>query len=91
MTIKDLLRGPAWMCQWRCPSRGKVNRTRQQDLPPGVESLEDLLPHLICHSCQMTLKEIPLMQIVVHETRPAAIPQKKNFPSIFGQRKPKWS
>jgi hypothetical protein len=83
MTIHDLLKGPSWTCQWRCPFMGEVNRTRKQDLPPGIESLDDLLPHLICHSCKMNLKEIPLIHIVVHETCPAAIPQKKKFSIHF--------
>jgi hypothetical protein len=88
MTIDEFVRGPTWVCQWRCPYMGEVNRTRQQDLPLGIESLEDLLPHLICHSCKMTLKEIPLIQIVVHETYPAAIPQKKKFSIHFWLEEP---
>jgi hypothetical protein len=88
MTIDEFVRGPTWVCQWRCPYMGEVNRTRQQDLPLGIESLEDLLPHLICHSCKMTLKEIPLIQIVVHETYPATIPQKKKFSIHFWLEEP---
>ena len=76
MTLHDLLQGPRWTCQWRCPLMGEVNRTRQPELPPGIEPREDLLPPLICHTCQMTLQEIPLMPIVVHETSSVAIPQK---------------
>ena len=79
MTIDAFVRGSTWVCQWRCPFVGEVNRIRKQDLPPGIKSFDDLLPHLSCHSCKINLKEIPLMQIVVHETCPAAIPQKKKF------------
>jgi hypothetical protein len=88
MTIDELMGRPSWVCQWRCPFLGEENRMRQQDLPPGIESLDDLLPHLICHGCQMNLKEIPLMQIVVHETCPAAIPQKKKFTIHFWPEEP---
>ncbi|MDQ3830927.1 MAG: hypothetical protein M3361_16815 [Candidatus Tectomicrobia bacterium] len=83
MTIHDLLKGPRWTCQWRCPFLGEMNRTRKQDLPLSIESLDDLLPHLICHSCKMSLKEIPLVRIVVHEMCPAAIRQKKKFTIHF--------
>jgi hypothetical protein len=79
MTIDELLNSPTWTCQWRCPFLGEVNRTHQQDLPPGVESLNDLPQHLICHGCQMDLGDIPLIQFVVHQTRPATIRQTKKF------------
>src|SRR5919106_4043240 len=83
MTIDEILRSPMWVCQWRCPFLGEVNRTRKQDLPPEIESPDDLLPHLICHGCEMNLTEIPLIQLVVHETCPTAIPQKKKFSIHF--------
>jgi hypothetical protein len=79
MKIDDLLRAPAWTCQWTCPYMGEVNRARKQDLPLGLESPEDLPRHLICHSCKMDLSEIPLIQFVIHPTRPAAIRQTKKF------------
>jgi hypothetical protein len=88
MTIYDILKGSTWTCQWRCPFMGEVNRTRKQDLPLGIESTNDLLPHLICHGCEMSLKEIPLIHIVVHETCPAAIPQKKKFSIHFWREEP---
>jgi hypothetical protein len=79
MKIDDLLRAPAWTCQWTCPYMGEVNRARKQDLPLGLESPEDLPRHLICHGCKMDLSEIPLIQFVIHPTRPAAIRQTKKF------------
>jgi hypothetical protein len=88
MTIHEFLKGPAWVCQWRCPFMGEVNRTRKQDLPPGIESPDDLLPHLICHGCKMDLGSMPLIHIVVHATCPAAIPQKKKFTIHFWPDKP---
>ena len=77
MAIDEFLRRPTWVCQWRCPFMGEVNRTRNQDLPPGIKSIDDLLAHLICHSCKMHLNEIPLIHIVVYAMCPAAIPQNK--------------
>jgi hypothetical protein len=79
MTIDDLMKAPAWTCQWTCPYLGEVNRTRQQELPPGLASPDDLPRHLICHGCQMDLGEIPLIHFVIHPTRPAAIRQTKKF------------
>jgi hypothetical protein len=32
MTINEILRGPTWTCQWRCPLLGEVHRTRSR--PP---------------------------------------------------------
>jgi hypothetical protein len=88
ITIDEFLRRPTWVCQWRCPFMGEVNRTRNQDLPPGIKSIDDLLAHLICHSCKMNLKEIPLIHIVVHATCPAAIPQNKKFIIHFWPEEP---
>ena len=88
MIIDEFVRGPSWVCQWRCPFLGEVNRTRKQDLPPGIKSLDNLLPHLICHSCKISLKEISLIHIVVHEMCPAAIPQKKKFTIHFWPEEP---
>jgi hypothetical protein len=79
MTIDDILKGPTWTCQWRCPFMGEVNQTRKQDLPPGIESPKDLPRHLICHGCQMDLGDIPLIQLVVHQTCPVAMRQTKKF------------
>ena len=79
MTIDDLLRAPAWTCQWRCPFLGEVNTAGKQDLPAGIASPADLLRHLVCRGCQMDLGDIPLIHFVVHPTRPARIPQKKQF------------
>ena len=79
MTLEDLLSSPSWMCQWRCPFMGEVNRTRKQDLPPGIESPDDLPQHLICHGCKMDLGSMPLIRFVVHQGCPTAIPQKKKF------------
>ena len=79
MLIDESLRGPAWTCQWRCPFLGEMNRVRQQDLPPGIESLADLPRHLICHGCQMDLGTIPRIHFVVHQTCPTAIRQTKKF------------
>jgi hypothetical protein len=36
MLIDEIVNGPAWMCQWRCPWTSEVHRTRQQDLPRGL-------------------------------------------------------
>jgi hypothetical protein len=79
MTINDVLKGATWVCQWRCPFMGEVNRTRKQELPQGIESPHDLPPHLICHGCKMGLGEMPLIQFMVHQTCPATIPQRKKF------------
>jgi hypothetical protein len=79
MTIDDILRGFTWTCQWRCPFLGEVNRTRKQDLPPGIEAPDDLPQHLICHGCKMDLGDMPIIRFVVHHTCPAAIPQTKKF------------
>ena len=83
MTIDEILRGLMWVCQWRCPFLGEVNRTRKQDLPQGIESFDDLPQYLICHGCKMDLRELPLIQIVVHQTCPAAILQRKKFTIHF--------
>ena len=77
MTIEDSLKGAPWVCQWRCPFLGEVNRTRKQELLQGIESAHELPHHLICHSCQMGLGEVPLIQFMVHPTCPAAIPQRR--------------
>jgi len=79
MTIDDLLKAPAWTCQWTCPYLGEVNQVRKQELPLGLEAPEDLPRHLICHGCQMALREIPFIQFVVHTTRPAALRPTKKF------------
>jgi hypothetical protein len=79
MTIDEILRSPTWTCQWRCPFMGEVNRVRKQELPQGIESPHDLPGYLICHGCQMDLGDIPLIQLVVHQTCPAAIRQTKRF------------
>jgi hypothetical protein len=91
VTIEDFLKASPWVCQWRCPYLGEVNQIRQRDLPSGITSLDDLLRHLICQSCGMSLKEIPLMQIITHETHPAAIPQKKKFSIHFWPEAPEQS
>jgi hypothetical protein len=58
---------------------GEVNRTRKQELPQGIESPNDLPQHLICRGCKMDLGDLPFIQFMVHQTCPAAIPQKKKF------------
>jgi hypothetical protein len=88
MTIDELLKSPTWTCQWRCPFMGELNRTRKQDLPSGIESPNDLLRHLICHGCQMDLREIPLIQLVAHPTCPATIRQTKKFTIHFWPGEP---
>ena len=55
MTIDDMLKNSMWVCQWRCPFMGELNRSRKQDLPQGIDSLDDLSRHLICHGCKMDL------------------------------------
>jgi hypothetical protein len=83
MTINEILRSPTWVCQWRCPYMGEMNRSRKQDLPLEIESPDDLPQHLICHCCKMDLGSIPLIHLVIHPTCPAAIPQRKKFTIHF--------
>ena len=83
MTIDDMLKSSRWVCQWRCPFMGELNRSRKQDLPQGIDSLDDLPQHLICHGCKTALGQIPFIQFMVHQTCPVAIPQKKKFTIHF--------
>src|SRR2546430_10475131 len=83
MMIDEILRSPRWVCEWRCPYMGEVNRSRKEDIPPGIESPDDLPQHLICQCCKMDLGSIPLIHLVVHQTCPSVIPQRKQFTIHF--------
>ena len=83
ITLRNLLQGQAWTCQWRCPYLGEVNQVHKTDLALDIMDIDDLPRYLVCHGCHMHLGELILIRLVVHPTRPTHVRQQKRFTVHF--------